>query len=135
MPDTAKQSLLADEAALSEEEGGGGPKASSSTSTSTSGSSPFSTTQCFAALAATFLLYLYASSGGGSSSKAAAPPAVKTGPQFGLSMDTTKRIRSHLDARGSPHSVAFRRARDEIKTKHIREAQSDPNSMFDMSTP
>ena len=127
MADAAKQSLL------DEEEGGGRVGAASSSSSTTLSTSPFSTTQCLAALAATLLLYLYASSGAGG--KAATPP-VKTGPQFGLSMDAPRATsRTHRDARGSPHSVAFRRARDELKTKHIREAQSDPNSMFDMSTP
>lgn len=59
------------------------------------------------------------------------------GPQFGLHTEARR------DARGSPHSVAARQARipaevqrsDELKTSRIREAQTDPTSMFDMSTP
>jgi hypothetical protein len=80
------------------------------------------------------------------------------GPRFGLKLEDTARAQLHRhthvtspsepnharDARGSPHSAAIRRGAahqrpetDETAaiTSTIREAQSDPTSMFDMSTP
>ena len=110
-------------------------------------------TLCFAAVGATIVVILMRTGGGSGSSNSATggggsipsqtlvPPltSIRTGPQFGLRFESTPR--PHRDGRGSPHSAAMRRAAlhrhpgDEQHTHRIQEAQSDPTSMFDMSTP